>query len=200
MPILEDPTQGGGVAHPNGVSGYEDDHPLDPAMRDEIEQALTAAHRVEPVVMYLSDARPTARVEQAIEEALAILGGEVVDREPPIIRSWFRRMCVRFHDNGGPETVSVIHSTRGAFQAQCGDHQQPDCWPHQPRPPRRVHLNDSRCRCHLPVQWRCRQRDCGGSRFLVAEGGSPDAAQRRRAPGLPLAPKASGRWDDGTAA
>jgi hypothetical protein len=60
---------------------------------------------VDDLVVYLPDAWPAPRVEQGLEEALVIPGGDVVDREPPIIRSWFRRMRVRFRDNDGPETI-----------------------------------------------------------------------------------------------
>ncbi|TCO43789.1 helix-turn-helix domain-containing protein [Actinocrispum wychmicini] len=58
-----------------------------------------------PLVLYLSDASQAPQVEQALENALAAFDGEVDHRESPIIRSWFRRMRIRFRDADGPEAV-----------------------------------------------------------------------------------------------
>lgn len=58
-----------------------------------------------PVMVYLVDAAPAAGVEKALENALAAFGGAVVLREPPVVRSWFRRMGVRFHHAAGSDAV-----------------------------------------------------------------------------------------------
>lgn len=45
-----------------------------------------------PVTIYLSDEAPHAEVQAAVEALLATAGLEVLDREDPILGSWFRRM------------------------------------------------------------------------------------------------------------
>ncbi|WP_189269396.1 hypothetical protein [Streptomyces fuscichromogenes] len=45
-----------------------------------------------PVTIYLSDEAPHADVQAAVETLLATVGLEVLDREDPILGSWFRRM------------------------------------------------------------------------------------------------------------
>ncbi|MGW4914610.1 hypothetical protein [Streptomyces sp. NPDC004270] len=45
-----------------------------------------------PVTIYLSDEAPHADVQTAVETLLATAGLEVLDREDPILGSWFRRM------------------------------------------------------------------------------------------------------------
>ncbi|MFI9816761.1 hypothetical protein [Saccharothrix variisporea] len=48
-----------------------------------------------PVTIYLSEEAGHERVEAAVEELLRGVGGEVVERDEPIIGSWFRRMRAR---------------------------------------------------------------------------------------------------------
>ncbi|WP_169801970.1 hypothetical protein [Streptomyces phaeochromogenes] len=45
-----------------------------------------------PVTIYLSDETPHRDVEAAVEELLATAGLAVLDRDDPVIGSWFRRM------------------------------------------------------------------------------------------------------------
>lgn len=45
-----------------------------------------------PVTIYLSDEAPHAGVQAAVEALLATAGLEVLDREDPVLGSWFRRM------------------------------------------------------------------------------------------------------------
>jgi hypothetical protein len=45
-----------------------------------------------PVTIHLSDGGPHVEVESAVEELLRGVGIVIVDREPPVIGSWFRRM------------------------------------------------------------------------------------------------------------
>ncbi|MEU2624610.1 hypothetical protein ABZ642_41975 [Streptomyces sp. NPDC007157] len=45
-----------------------------------------------PVTIYLSDEAPHREVQAAVEELLATAGLTVLDREDPVIGSWFRRM------------------------------------------------------------------------------------------------------------
>lgn len=57
------------------------------------------------MVVYLTDPAHAAGVEQALEEMLAAFGGAVVFREPPVVRSWFRRMGVQFRHAVGSDAV-----------------------------------------------------------------------------------------------
>jgi hypothetical protein len=56
-----------------------------------------------PVVVYLDQATPAPHVEQAIEDLLAKFGFEILHRDPPVVRSWFRRMTAVFTHAGGPD-------------------------------------------------------------------------------------------------
>jgi len=51
-----------------------------------------------PVTIYLTDERHQAQVESAVETFLATMGLWIVDRDDPVIGSWFRRMTVRAKD------------------------------------------------------------------------------------------------------
>ncbi|MBE8518366.1 ATP-binding protein [Amycolatopsis sp. H6(2020)] len=71
------------------------------------DQAIPSALDTEtiPVVVYLDNATPAPQVEQALDEVLTEFGLQPVHREPPIVRSWFRRMTVKFDRSGGPEVT-----------------------------------------------------------------------------------------------
>ncbi|WP_316781255.1 hypothetical protein [Streptomyces sasae] len=79
---------------------------LERAVRDVFEDAAAGTDRSQapaarsskpepasvPVTIYLSDEAPHADVQAAVETLLATAGLEVLDREDPILGSWFRRM------------------------------------------------------------------------------------------------------------
>ncbi|MFR0359626.1 hypothetical protein, partial [Streptomyces sediminimaris] len=70
-----------------GNTNAESARPQKPATRSS-ELEATAL----PVTMYLSDEAAHADVQAAVEALLATAGLEVLDREDPILGSWFRRM------------------------------------------------------------------------------------------------------------
>jgi hypothetical protein len=51
-----------------------------------------------PVTIYLTDEHHHAQVEFAVETVLATLGVQIIDRDDPVIGSWFRRMTGRAKD------------------------------------------------------------------------------------------------------
>ncbi|MFD9891864.1 hypothetical protein ACFWY9_21190 [Amycolatopsis sp. NPDC059027] len=52
--------------------------------------------RTMPVSIYLDENRDTERVQDAVEAFVRSAGGEVVERDEPVIGSWFRRLRARF--------------------------------------------------------------------------------------------------------
>ncbi|MFK8908386.1 hypothetical protein [Streptomyces sp. YS-3] len=72
--------------------------PSEPPAEDSPEMDEPASRTAEqeatllPITIYLADEAPHRDVQAAVEELLATAGMEILDREDPVIGSWFRRM------------------------------------------------------------------------------------------------------------
>ncbi|MFC5220450.1 hypothetical protein [Streptomyces coerulescens] len=72
--------------------------PSEPPAEDSLEMDEPASRTAEPevaplpITIFLADEAPHRDVQAAVEELLATAGLEVLDREDPVVGSWFRRM------------------------------------------------------------------------------------------------------------
>jgi hypothetical protein len=78
---------------------------------DNVDRVYTTTF---PVTIYLADESVAADVEAEVEHLLRDIGAEVVDRQPPVLGSWFRRLRARITRAArtplGQEALnSVIH-------------------------------------------------------------------------------------------
>jgi hypothetical protein len=48
-----------------------------------------------PITIYLADESGSERVQAAVEELVGSAGAEVVERDEPVLGSWFRRLRAR---------------------------------------------------------------------------------------------------------
>lgn len=70
-----------------------------------LDVAQSTATETVPVVVYLDSPEHAERVERAVEDVAGAYGLRIIDREPPVVRSWFRRMSAKFEEAGGPATT-----------------------------------------------------------------------------------------------
>ncbi|XVV01426.1 hypothetical protein ACQPW3_29010 [Actinosynnema sp. CA-248983] len=91
------------------------DPPLGPDQFDSIRRILLWETESVPVSIYLSDEEGHDRVEAAVEGLLRGVGGEVVERDDPVVGSWFRRMRARIggaarSEAGQEVTAMAVHA------------------------------------------------------------------------------------------
>lgn len=104
LPELVDKHRGSRVLVYPMHDGPERSEFFDQLMRTT-EEPIPQPTQTVPVVVYLDSAEHAERVERAVEDVAGAYGLRIIDREPPVVRSWFRRMSAKFEEAGGPATA-----------------------------------------------------------------------------------------------